>query len=419
MKQKSWFSLHHWAGFHLSLLLSFVLFTGTFATISTDLDWLTNSAIRAKHQVIDEHKLDWPALLTRVNYHFPETKIDSINRPQLPWHNVEVIARDIHGERFRIYLDAFDHRITGEGLWLNWQRFFRQVHRHLMLPTQWGITIVGSLGLAMLLLFISSFYIYRHWWRYFFAFGRIKSSFHASNQLSPSTTLRKGASTKRRFWAELHKLIGLWSLWLMFIISITGTWYLAEKWGAGARYPKIENTSNLVLLKNTTAPSSIALSKAVKYITNNHPHYVINKIRFVADEQTIEIDGQEHALLVRDRANKKVFDNLSGEYIGGRDGDKLNWHLRISEAADPLHFGTFSSWGYRYVWFVFGFALSFLSFSGIYLYFLRLRQTGKLKDLEGTNSFRILWLNTHWIKWPSIVLLVICAVLVFMDFIIG
>jgi len=419
MKQKSWFSLHHWAGFHLSLLLSFVLVTGTFATISTDLDWLTNSAIRAEHQISDGQKLDWPALLTRVNYHFPKTKIDSINRPQLPWHNVEVIARDIHGERFRIYLDAFDHRITGEGLWLNWQRFFRQVHRHLMLPTQWGITIVGLLGLAMLLLFITSFYIYRHWWRYFFAFGRIKLSFNASKTLVPGTTPRKKASTKRLFWAELHKLIGLWSLWLMFIISITGTWYLAEKWGAGARYPKIENTSNLVLLKDTTAPSSIALSKAVKYITNNHPHYVINKIRFVAGEQTIEIDGQEHALLVRDRANKKVFDSLSGEYIGGREGDKLNWHLRISEAADPLHFGTFSSWIYRYVWFVFGIALSFLSFSGIYMYFLRLRQTGKLKNVEETSALRILWLKTHWVKWPSAALLIICAVLVFIDFVIG
>jgi uncharacterized iron-regulated membrane protein len=417
MTPKNWFSLHHWAGFHLSLLLSFVLLTGTFATISTDLDWLANSAVRAEYPVSDDQALNWPALLTRINYHFPETKIeiDSINRPNLPWHNVEVIARDIKGERFRIYLDAYDHRMTGQGDWLNWQRFFRQVHRHLMLPTKLGITIVGSLGLAMLLLFVTSFYIYRHWWRYFFAFDRIKSSFHAS-KLVPATTLRKEASTKRRFWAELHKLIGLWSLWLMLIISVTGTWYLAEKWGAGASYPTIENTSKAISLTNTASPSSVALSKAVEYIATNHPQYIINKVRFIADKHVIEIDGQEHALLVRDRANKKVFDSLSGEYIGGRQGDKLNWHFRISEAADPLHFGTFSNWIYRYVWFVFGLALSFLSFSGIYMYFLRLRQTGQLKNLEGKNSFHILWLKTHWVKWPCLTLLLICINLVIYNF---
>jgi len=419
MTQKNWFTLHHWAGFHLSLLLFFVLITGTFATISTDLDWLTNPAIQAKNNVSKEQAIDWPKLLNTINQRFPNEKILSIHRPAMPWHNVEVIARDSNNERFRIYLDAYDHHVTGQGAWLNWQRFFRQTHRHLMLPTQLGITIVGFLGLAMLLLLITSFYIYRHWWRYFFAFSRIKSSFTASKKITTSTTLNKEAGTKRRFWAELHKLIGLWSLWLMLIISLTGTWYLAERWGAGASYPAIENNAKVVSSTNMTSPSSAALSRAVRYISNNNPRYIINQIRFIANEQVIEIDGQEDALLVRDRANKKVFNSFTGEYINGRQGDKLNWHFRISEAADPLHFGTFSHWIYRYVWFVFGLALSFLSVSGIYMYFLRLRQTGALKKLEGKNSFYILWLKTHWIKWPCLVLLLIWSYLVIRDFIIN
>ena len=418
MTQKKWFTLHSWAGFHLSLLLFFVLMTGTFATISTDLDWLTNSAIQAKNNTPKEQSIDWPKLLDSVNQHFPNDKIQSIHRPAMPWHNVEVILRDNNNERFRIYLDAYDYNITGQGAWLNWQRFFRQTHRHLMLPTQLGITIVGFLGLAMLLLFITSFYIYRHWWKHFFAFSRIKTSFNLSQKLTTSTTLRKEAGTKRRFWAELHKLIGLWSLWLMLIISLTGTWYLAEKWGAGARYPTIDNSSAMTTLTDDTSFSPIALAKAVKYISNTHPNYIINEIRFEADEKTIEIDGQEYAVLVRDRANKKVFNRFSGEYIDGYQGDQLNWHLRISEAADPLHFGTFSHWIYRYVWFVFGLALSFLSFSGIYMYFLRLRQTGELKNLEDKHSLYVLWLKTHWIKWPCSMLLLVWSYLVIHDFII-
>ncbi|MFT2092889.1 PepSY-associated TM helix domain-containing protein [Paraglaciecola sp. 2405UD69-4] len=407
MKQKTWFTLHYWAGFHFSLLLSFVLLMGTLATISTELDWLTNPAIRAEHQVSEKQLIDWPALLQAVNQDYPKDKIERINRPSMPWHNIEVIARDQENQRFRIYLDAVNHNITGEGKWHNFQRFIRESHRHLKLPLPIGISIVGSLSIAMLLLFISSLFIYSHWWKYFFTFERIKTSFKLARIKTQPINLRKEASTKRRFWAELHKFIGLWCLWFVLLVSITGAWYLAERWGAGVRYPAIKNSVNHNQSGNLDVQPTKALSRAIDYMQINHPEFTINQVRFVAAKNIIEIHGQEDAILVRDRANKKVFDNLTGEFIGGHNGSELDWHFRISEAADPLHFGAFSSWHYRYVWFAFGLALSFLSFSGIYMYFLRLRQTGALKLLEGRNSLYVLWLNSFWIKWPCLGLL--CA----------
>jgi uncharacterized iron-regulated membrane protein len=417
MKQQYWFLLHHWAGFHVSLLLSFVLLTGTFATISTDLDWLTNPAIRAVNQVDDAQVLDWPGLLVTVNDNFPEAIIESIQRPHMPWHNVEVIARDINEKRFRIFIDAFDHQVTGQGVWLNWQRFFRQVHRHLMLPTQVGITIVGLLGLVMFFLLVTALYTYRHWWRYFFAFSRIKLKVNTSNVITP----QKEAGKKRRFWSELHKIVGLWSLWFLVIISLTGIWYLVEKWGAGVQHIAIVNSSvtstkHESYFQSSTVPS--ALSRAIQHINEHTPHYIINQIRVIANERVIEIDGQSTAFLVRDRANKQVFDSASGEYIGGRKGEDLNWHFRISEAADPLHFGTFSSWIFRYIWFLFGLALTFLSLTGVYMYLLRLRQVGLLERLSNVGSLRILWMKTRSIKWLSITLLMICSFLAIFDFII-
>jgi len=418
MKQQSWFYLHHWLGFHVSLLLSFVLLTGTFATISTDLDWLANSSIRSEHYISSDETLDWPSLLTTVTDNFPDATIASIHRPNMPWHNVEIIARDTNNKRFRIYLDPYSHQIKGQGVWLNWQRFFRQVHRHLMLPTQVGITIVGLLGLLMLVLLITSFYVYRNWWRYFFSFSRIKLTAKSAKVLSP----QKEAGRKRRFWSELHKIVGLWSIWFLVIISITGGWYLIEKWGAGASYsnianPKVDVTKSEVF-SQINVPSSIALSYAIQYIKNRTPDYIVNQIRFVPNNKVIEIDGQNVAFLVRDRANKQVFDSVSGEYIGGRQGEELTWHFRISEAADPLHFGTFSSWVFRYVWFVFGLGLTLLSVTGVYMYLLRLAQTGALKKLKHLKFLRILWIKTHWIKWPSIALIMLCILLAIIDFII-
>lgn len=160
------------------------------------------------------------------------------------------------------------------------------------------------------------------------------------------------------------------------------------------------------------------LSKAISYISQKHPDYTINQIRFIANKNLIEIAGQEHAILVRDRANIKLFDTLNGVYIGGRNGEDLNWHFRISEAADPLHFGTFDSWIYRYLWFAFGLGLSLLCLSGVYMFTLRLKQTNDFSTLKNGHWLSILWQKTHWLKWPSLVLLVICCLLTFIDFVV-
>ncbi|XPF93685.1 PepSY-associated TM helix domain-containing protein [Colwellia sp. RE-S-Sl-9] len=414
MKQKDWFSLHHWAGFHLSLLLSFILLTGTFATISTDMDWLANPSIRAEKHLTQKQNLDWPALLNSVNKSVPKAQILSIHRPPMPWHNIEVIARDSQGDRFRIYLDAYTHKITGQGRWLNWQRLFRQVHRHLMLETQLGITIVGLFGLVMFFIFITSLYTYRHWWRYFFSFKRIKWPSNSSQIKVKS----KAAGKKRKFWSELHKIVGLWSMWFLLVISITGVWYLIERWGGAARYDEIVKTTVAHQSERHAQPSPLALSNTIQYMRNNYPKYVINQIRFITKKNIIEIAGQEHAILVRDRANNKIFDAFSGAYLGGIKGEDLNWHFRISEAADPLHFGTFSSWVYRYVWFGFGLALSLLSLTGVYMYLLRLRQTSALITLDNISGLRILWTKSHWVKWPSMALILACSYLIICDFLI-
>ena len=412
MKQQTWFTLHHWAGFHLSLLLSFILLTGTFATVSTDIDWLTNSAVRAEQMISPQAALDWPALLVSAQSRYPNLQISSIERPKRPWHNVEVVVLDTNNQRFRLYLDGITHEIKGQAGWFNWQQFFRQIHRTFMLPIKVGVTLVGVFALLLLFLLVTALYAYRHWWKYFFSFERIKRVPNSVWKEKP----RKLAAHKRRFWSELHKLVGLWSIWFIVVISVTGLWYLIEQWGGAANYPKVENqlTSTVQqaqdMRKNSVSISS--LSFALQQVTDKYPQFIINKVRFIGAKDLIEIEGQERAWLVRDRANQQVFDAHSGRFLTGRQAESLNWHFRISEAADPLHFGSFYSWIISYVWFVFGLALTSLSLTGVYLYLLRLKQSGALRIEGALHSVKRIWIESHWLKWPSIILLGICSSLV-------
>lgn len=74
---------------------------------------------------------------------------------------------------------------------------------------------------------------------------------------------------------------------------------------------------------------------------------------------------------MRDRANVAGFDLRDGRLLDLQDGRDMSVHQRIAEMADPLHFGSFGGWPVRLLWFLFGAALTALSFTGVYLYGLR------------------------------------------------
>ena len=88
--------------------------------------------------------------------------------------------------------------------------------------------------------------------------------------------------------------------------------------------------------------------------------------------EPLTVQGQASAVLVRHRANT-VWTDAAGEVHGSVRGETLNFHQRISEAADPLHFGTWGGGGLpglgvRLLWFLFGTLMSFLSLGGILIY---------------------------------------------------
>ena len=76
------------------------------------------------------------------------------------------------------------------------------------------------------------------------------------------------------------------------------------------------------------------------------------------------------AWLVRDRANALAFD-AEGHLVARVDAGQLTVHQRISEMADPLHFGYFGGYWTKIPWFLFGLMMTGLSVSGIAIYGLR------------------------------------------------
>lgn len=342
--RRFWFDLHSWVGLKLSLLMAFVCMTGTLAVFSHEIDWLLHPQMRVEPA---ESSADWGTMLAAVRTEYPGWKVMRIDAP---WGRRFAAAASVQTPEGRlrfVWIDPHRGVVTGDTGWLNAQRFLRNTHRHLMLPTRWGVPIVSSLALALLVTLASSLVIYKRWWRGFFSWPR--------------------GERRRRFWGDVHRLAGVWSLWFVLLIALTGLWYLVESLGGDA--PAAQS--------HWPAPAAIpaeinpdSVDRAVELTRRGWPGLHVGGISLDEASGRIVIEGQADAWLVRDRANALAF-GADDRVIARVEGTGLSVHQRISEMADPLHFGTFGGTLTQVLWFVFGAALTLLSLSGVYLFGLR------------------------------------------------
>lgn len=66
-----------------------------------------------------------------------------------------------------VYFDPNTGKILGEGQWGRLARFLRDIHRKLSMGDA-GKLLVTSLSLLLFIILVSSFFVYKDLWRYFF-----------------------------------------------------------------------------------------------------------------------------------------------------------------------------------------------------------------------------------------------------------
>jgi uncharacterized iron-regulated membrane protein len=398
MNKKQWYTWHSLVGIKLAILICFILITGTLAVISHEIDWLTNSSQRVLPSV-SSVDINWPKIYQAAS-HQNATKIVSINAPIDDWFAVEVLRLDNNGDRYREFYHPITGVYQGEGRWLNWQRFFRMTHRHLMLPTTYGITIVCIVGLVMFFSLISGFFIIPKWWKGFFRKPRTNSS--------------------KAFWNDCHRLFGLWSSWLLLTVCITGIWYLVEVWGGRASFPEQKtpeiSVNKIVVNTLVTNTKANVIEKVLSSVSQYHDLTIKRIVLPNTKAQTIIVEGQNDTLLVRNRANNVIFDGEDGQYLSRRIASKQSLHVRISEAADPVHFGVWGGIYSKIIYFSFGVILCALALSGTYLYGLRQYKSKRGELNVAKEVWKTSWYGTGKWKWLSLVLVGVALTLAALTF---
>lgn len=383
-----WWEVHQWAGLKFSILLSFILLTGTLATLSHEIDWLLRPAMRVDPTTVAA-EVNWAAVAQTAAAQAGEGRVISLEGPVDPWFAAAAMMEDADGGLYFVYAHPATGELQGTGHWVSAQRILRNMHRHLMMPIPIGVPIVSSLSFLLAVSLITSFIVYKKWWRGFVRPMRM--------------------SDLRTAMGDFHRLAGVWSLWFVLLMILTGLWYLTEEMAFPApRLPQAEvaPSSASLVAQAASLPATLQSAEAA------NPDLRIERILFpTAKSGAFVLHGQDEAILVRPRANAIWTDAATGEVLLVNDGRELSVHQRIGEAADPLHFGVWGGLATKIVWFVFGLALTGLSVSGVAIYALRLMRTER-RPPRWRPALAIGWRGMGPWRWPALILVIIGLLLI-------
>ncbi|OGB26584.1 MAG: hypothetical protein A3I66_17200 [Burkholderiales bacterium RIFCSPLOWO2_02_FULL_57_36] len=351
MRPRHWFRVHSWIGVIGGLLLFVLCWAGTVATLSHEIDWVLTPASRVQPGA---ERASPDRLYNKVKAVYPQASIARIHAPLYARSAAQVIVDFPNQRSVRVYLDPYTAEVLGSSSYFSVQRFFRSFHISLF-NNQWGLYLVWLLSIPLLVSMIAPLVFYKRWWSRFF-------------------DLKTGRGS-RVFWSNAHKLTGLWSLWFVLVIAVTGVWFLFE----AIRYDLIdgkiawanEGKSAVNELPLLPPGPALSLKDLLARVQQERPELEIKTLGFGRGGY-FYVDGQAGHLLVRDRANKLYFDASNGVVIYNQRAADLSAYWRWSDSADPLHFGDFGGLPSKLIWFVFGLGLSGMCLTGTYLHVQRL-----------------------------------------------
>jgi len=385
---KTWFAIHAWSGFKLSILLFVVFASGTLATISHELDWLADREMRVE---VRDAEYNFAAMLGGLHAGFPAARVDQVERPEARGFAAIARIRDPKLGLRRVELDPYSGDILETGHWYgSFQRFLRDFHRYLMLPSYLGIFVVGATAFLALASLISSFWIYPNWWRGFFRF-------------------RPGRSGEAPVFKEVHKLAGVWSIVFVAIMGVTGVWYVVEYTLAltGADDDlQIEwiSLADQRLAAIEPGQRQLAPEKIMDIARAELPGMRIGiVVPPTRPDSSYYIAGQTGEVLVRDRASHVFIDPYNGAVLARQHASAIGPVKRWVDTADPLHFGNFAGLWSKLPYLLFGTAMSLLAATGIWLRWKRIRRMfhrGPAKIEQARRAKMGGW------KWATAVILV-------------
>lgn len=379
-------AVHGWSGIVLGLLLYAVVLTGMVAVFAEEIGvW---SAGHVAHGSAFERPIDGP--LQKLAARTPAEFHEAVDVYEAADHNLglffhlhetapngEVIERGVNYKLDRDGRVVSEQRGTGEEVFGPsnddaLSHFLIDTHVQLHVPDPWGLLLTGILGLVMLVAAISGLLIHRHLFKDIF-------------------TLRRNASPVL-VDRDRHSVAGTWSLPFAFILAFTGSFF------------SFYGTVGVPIVAMAAFGGSQEAFNATVYGSGEKPDPrprttgSLNGI--VADARdrtgalptfmTIEQFGRADARVTTYHDPKTgdiepvslIYRGATGAYERESPsiGTKPSVGGTLTAIMGPLHFGNFAGLASKAVWFGLGFAMCYVTLTGLRLWLARRRDGASALD---------------------------------------
>jgi uncharacterized iron-regulated membrane protein len=358
-RSKIWFLVHSWLALPIWFFVLIVCVTGTLAVLSQEIVWLANPSMRASQPSDDAPLLSYQQVIEAIDKAEPQTVVQSISRPDESHFALDVEVSYPDGRSVVIYVNPYSGVIQGVAPEFNFRAFTRALHGWWLVPFtngySWGWYLVSFLGLPLLASLVTGLVVYKRFWKGFFR---------------PTLRIRHGA---RIFWGDFHRLSGIWSIWFIAVISITGTWFLIQAL-------LFDNQISISTEKIIPAMSR----EAVPLSPDGSPAPLIDLDRAIAiasqkisglEASFVSLPGNAYSHLdVGGRGwyplmfQTATLNPYNGEIAATRlisDRSTLEF---VTESMRPLHTGDFGGLWIKLIWAFFGLLLSMMVLSGLLIW---------------------------------------------------
>lgn len=384
-------AIHGWSGILLGLLLYAVVITGMAAVFAEEIGaW---SAGHVETRSAFERPVD--RTVRELADRTPKKYHDDVDLFEIGDHNLgvffhhhetkpsgELISRGVYYQLDRDGRIAGERHGTGEEVFGPrnddaLSSFLVDTHVRLHVPDPWGLLLTGILGLAMLVAAISGLLIHRHLFKDIFTLRR---------RAHPVLADR-----------DRHSVAGTWSLPFAFILAFTGSFFsffgtIGVPIVAMAAFGGDQQALSEAVFGNPGKPDP-------------QPRAIANLDRIVADTMTRAGEAPTFVAIEHfGRADSKVtsfhpprsgdiepvtlvYKGATGEFDREKPsiGTRPSMGGTLTAIMGPLHFGNFAGIFSKAVWFGLGFAMCYVTLTGLRLWLVRRReQQRSLAWLERT-----------------------------------
>ncbi|WP_267302613.1 PepSY-associated TM helix domain-containing protein [Pseudomonas sp. BJa3] len=382
---KLWFLVHSWLALPIWFFVLIVCFTGMLAVVSQEIVWLANADVRASKPDDDSQRLSYQQVLDAMHKAEPDLAVRFFNQPDGSHFALQASVTRADGTNALLYVNPYSGAIQGQRPDFDFEAFTRALHGWWLVPFtngySWGWYLVSLLGLPMLASLVTGLVVYKKFWRGFFK------------------PVRTGHG-RRIFWGDLHRLAGVWSIWFIAVISITGTWFLIQAI-LGDNHVTISSEPVTPVIARQQVPQTpdgspaprIDLDEAARIATQAVPGLDVSFISLPATAYShYSMGGRGWYPLMFQTAEVNPYTrNVDAQFLLG-DRSALEF---VTESMRPLHTGDFGGLAIKLIWFFFGLVLTLMVFSGLLIWTKRTTQATRAALKRGERPARPITLEAH------------------------